>query len=161
MDLSSAFELSIFFFWSGLRDPIACSLLGGVWLQSQNSGYQVTRLCPIKIRVLLFPSTDGHGPFLSPPSEIPPSSLSSANFTVHLSLLLLPPLRLFVVYFLSSPWVPVVTRRPPVCLTGDRCHAAPGCLPIVPALDVLPSRPVWLVLLGLGVGGGRRRRTPR
>ena len=34
---------SFFFFGSGLRDPIACSLLG---FQSQNSGDGVTRLCP-------------------------------------------------------------------------------------------------------------------
>ena len=33
-----------FFFWSSLRDPIACSLLGGGIL-TQNSGYKITRLC--------------------------------------------------------------------------------------------------------------------
>ena len=33
-----------FFFWYGLRDPIACSLLGG-GIPSQNSDYKVTRLC--------------------------------------------------------------------------------------------------------------------
>ena len=112
------------------------------------------------IRLLLFPSTDGHGPFLSPPSKIPPSSLSSVNFPVHLSLLLLPPLRPLVVYLPSSPLAPVVTRRPPVRLTGGRCHATPGCLLITPTLDGLPPQPVRLVLLGLGVGGGRRRRPP-
>ena len=31
--------------WSGLRDPIACSLLGG-GIPTQNSGYGDTRLCP-------------------------------------------------------------------------------------------------------------------
>ena len=126
------------FFWSGFRDQIACSLLGGVWFQSQNSGYPVTNLCTIKIRVLLFPSTDGHVPFLSPPSEIPLSSLCSVNLPVHLSLLLLPPLPPFAIHFLSSLWAPVVTRRPPVWLTGGRCHAALGCIPSVPALDGFP-----------------------
>ena len=34
-----------FFFWSGLREPISCSLLGGV-IKYQNRGYKITRLCP-------------------------------------------------------------------------------------------------------------------
>ena len=33
-----------FIFWDGLRDPIACSLLGG-GIPSQKSGYKTTRLC--------------------------------------------------------------------------------------------------------------------
>ena len=66
------------------------------------------------IRVLLSPSTYVHGPFLSPPSKILLSSLYSAKLPLNLSLLLLPPLRPFVVYFPSSPWAPVVTRRSPV-----------------------------------------------
>ena len=40
-----------FLFWSGLRDYLACSLLGGI-IPSQNSGYKVTRLCPYCIMVL-------------------------------------------------------------------------------------------------------------
>ena len=40
------------FFWTGLRDPIACSKLGGRIL-TQNSGYKSTRLCPSKFRFLL------------------------------------------------------------------------------------------------------------
>ena len=36
----------------------------------------------------------------------------------------------------------------------------PGFLPSVPTLDGLPPQPVRLVVLGLGVGGGRRRRAP-
>ena len=43
---------SSFLFWSGLRDPIACSLLGG-GIPNQNSGYKSTRLCPSKFRFLL------------------------------------------------------------------------------------------------------------
>ena len=38
-------ELLLILFWSGLRDPIACSLFGG-GIPNQNSGYKVTRLCP-------------------------------------------------------------------------------------------------------------------
>ena len=34
-----------FFFWFGLRDPIACSLLGG-GIPSHKNGYKVNRLCP-------------------------------------------------------------------------------------------------------------------
>ena len=37
-------NLLFFFFWVGLRDPIACSLLGG-GIPSQKSGYKSTRLC--------------------------------------------------------------------------------------------------------------------
>ena len=33
------------FFWSGLHDHIACSLLGG-GIPTQNSGYRDTRICP-------------------------------------------------------------------------------------------------------------------
>ena len=40
------FKIFLFFLsWSGLCDPIACSLLGG-GIATQNSGYKVTRLCP-------------------------------------------------------------------------------------------------------------------
>ena len=37
--------LFFFFFWAGLHDPIACSLLGGV-ITPHNIGYTITRLCP-------------------------------------------------------------------------------------------------------------------
>ena len=49
---------------------------------------------------------------------------------------------------------PVVTRRPPVRLTGGRCHAAPGILASVPMFGGFPPRPVRLAVLGSGVGGG-------
>ena len=38
-------DLLLFFFGDGLRDRIACSLLGGGIL-SHNSSYKITRLCP-------------------------------------------------------------------------------------------------------------------
>ena len=65
---------------------------------------------------------------------------------MHLSLLLLPPLHPFFVYLLPPPVAPVVTRRPPVRLTGGRCHAAPGVLPSVPMFGGLPLRPVRLTV---------------
>ena len=43
-DFNIYLSFSFYFFWSGLRDSIACSLLGGI-IPSQNSGYTVTRLC--------------------------------------------------------------------------------------------------------------------
>ena len=50
---------------------------------------------------------------------------------VHLYLHLLPPLCPFVLYLPPArpppPGAPVVTCRPPICLTGGRCHAAPIC----------------------------------
>ena len=98
----SFFLFSSFFF--GLHDTIACSLLG---FQSQNSVYGVTRLCPFIIRIMCYvsPSTDGSGPPAFPPPIFPPSSLPSrAVFPrVHISLLLFPHLRPFVVYLPSPP----------------------------------------------------------
>ena len=45
------FFLFSFLFWAGLREYIACSLLGGI-IPSQNSGYRVTRLCTYFIVLL-------------------------------------------------------------------------------------------------------------
>ena len=42
---SGGCRIGYFFFWTDLRGPIACSLLGGA-IPTQNSGYGVTRLCP-------------------------------------------------------------------------------------------------------------------
>ena len=43
--LGTSYERTIFFFfWTGLCDPISCSLLGG-GIPSQNSCYKSTRLC--------------------------------------------------------------------------------------------------------------------
>ena len=130
-----------------------------VWFQPHNSGYGVTRLCIFLLRIMcyVFPSTDGSGPPLSPASEIPPHRvpcLQPICPRVYISHLLLPPLRPFVVYLPSPPVAPVVTPRPTVRLTGGRCHAALGVLSRVPMFEGLPSRPVRLVELGLGVGGG-------
>ena len=43
--LGTSYERTIFFFfWTGLYDPILCSLLGG-GIPPQNSGYKSTRFC--------------------------------------------------------------------------------------------------------------------
>ena len=55
--------------------------------------------------------------------------------------------------YVFPPVAPVVTRRPPE-LTGGRCHAAPGILSNVPMFLACSTRPVRLVVLGSGVGGG-------
>ena len=88
------------FFLTGLRDPIACSILGG-GIPTQNSGYKSTRLWPLFYLVLcatfpvlkwclwspLFPLRDSPG-FLA----------HQGTFPAHnLSLPLLPPLCPFVV----------------------------------------------------------------
>ena len=74
-----------------------------VWFQSQNSGYGVTRLCPFLLRIMCYVllSTDGSGPPLSSLSKIPlhqAPCIQPIFPRVHLSLLLLPPRRPFVVY---------------------------------------------------------------
>ena len=56
--------------------------------------------------------------------------------------------------FSAPPIAPVVTRRPPIRLTGGRCHAAPGVLASVSMFGGVPPRPVRLVVLGLVVGEG-------
>ena len=44
LDNIGAPDIEFFFFWTGLRDLIACSILGG-GIPTQNSGYESTRLC--------------------------------------------------------------------------------------------------------------------
>ena len=43
------FFFFFFFFWTGLSDPIACSIVGG-GIPTQNSDYKGTRLCTSKFR---------------------------------------------------------------------------------------------------------------
>ena len=55
--LSNNFQCPIrniffFFLWTVLRDPIACSILGG-GIPTQNSGYNSTRLCSSKFSFLI------------------------------------------------------------------------------------------------------------
>ena len=94
-------------------------------------------------------------PPLSPPRDSPARApcLQTSFPRVHLSPLLVPPLRPFFVYFSSPPVALVVTRRPSE-LTDGRCHAAPCVLSSVPMFVGFPPQPVRLEVLGLGVGGG-------
>ena len=118
-------------FWSGYRDQIACSLLGGF---SKPRTVATQSLSSVPNYDYMLCSTYGSGPPSLPPLRFPrPNSMSPDNFPTRASLS--PPLasspsvfRLFAV----SPVAPVVTRRPPVRLTGGRCHAAPGFLASVP-----------------------------
>ena len=105
------------------------------------------------------PSTDGSVPPPSPPSEIPPELLSlQISLPVHVSLP--PPLSSslsvcsFAVLLLGAP---VVTRRPPVWLTGGRCHVVSEsrCL-----MASLPNLCGWWYLARVWVEGRRRRHPP-
>ena len=99
-------------------------------------------------------------PSLSPLQDSPARApcLHTICSRVHLSLLLLPPLRPFFVYLSSPPVAQVVTRRP-LELTGGRCHAAPGVLSSVPMFEVLPPPNLcgWWYLARVWVEGRRRR----
>ena len=99
---------------------------------------------------------------LYPPSNIPPPELHvyKTFSRACISLLLFPPLCPFVVYLPSPPVAPVVTRRPPVRLTGGRYHAAPGVLSSVPMFEGLTPQPVRMVVLGSGVVGGAYETCP-
>ena len=81
-----------------------------------------------------------------PPPISPPSSLSSANLPARISLF--PPLS-------SSP---SVCLYPPSARMTDLMAA--GVSPSVPTFDGLPPRPMQLVVLGLGVGGGAQETAP-
>ena len=85
------------------------------------------------------------GPIPCPPSPLSPPLASSPSV-----------FRLFSV----SPVAPMVIRCPPVLLNGGRCHASPGVLDSVPMFGGLPPRPVRLVVLGSGVGGGAKDTAP-
>ena len=133
----------IFFLWTGLRDPIACSLLNG-GSPPQNCGYMITRLCPFIFRLFIFPSSkDGPGP-PSPPSKSHPGSLPSSPIFPHpLSLPLLPPIHPFL---FSRPFTsssagchPLSVRRKSTAfqLTAGQCHA-PGFLSSVPTYESFP-----------------------
>ena len=63
-------DLLIFFFlfWTGLCDPIACSIAGG-GIPTQNSGYKSTRPCPSRFRFATF----------SPPCSWPVVSLGDCS----------------------------------------------------------------------------------
>ena len=112
----------------------------GSFFQAQNSSYPVTRLCPYLELMCYVPRMDLFPLSLSPPRDSPARApcLQKIFPRVHLSLLLLPPLRPFFRLFAAPPVAPVVTRRPPVRLTGGRCHAAPGFLASVPMFGGLP-----------------------
>ena len=146
------------FFWSGHRDQISCSVLGGfpkprtAAIQSLESVPIVRIMCYVPLMALVPPLSSLPSPPWYPPARSP--CLQKIFQLVHVSPLLLPPLRPFSVYLPPPTVAPVVTRRPPVRLTGGRCHAAPGFLSSVLMFGGLPPRPVRLAVLGLGVGGG-------
>ena len=144
-----------FFFFYGLCDPLACSLLG---YQSQNSSYTVNILWPFLLRIMCYvlPSTDGSGPPSLPPPRFPlPSSMSPNNFPARASLS--PPLA-------SSPSVCCLFSVPPdsagfhppsTRMTDWRPVPCRPRFPVQrPNVEGLPTRPVRLVVLGSGVGGG-------
>ena len=129
-----------------------------MWLQSQNIGYGVTRLCPFLLRLMCYVPV--HLMALVPPlypSDLPPSKLLALHFNLPACASLFFPLDSFPsVYFLLDvppPVAPVVTWRPPVLLTGIWCHAVLVCLSSVLMLRFAP-RPVRLVVIGSVVDGG-------
>ena len=94
-------------------------------------------------------------PPLSPPRDSPVRApcLQPLFPRMHLSLLLLPPLRPFVVYFRPPS---SAGCHPPSARTTDwrPVPCCPRCPVQRPNVEGLPPRPVWLVVLGSGVGGG-------
>ena len=148
--------LSFSFFWSGHRDQVACSLLGGfskprtAATQSLDSVPIFRIMCYVPLMALVPPS-------LSPPPRFPRlSSMSPENLPARASLS--PPLASYLYVFrlfaAPPPVAPVVTRCPPVRLTGCRCHDTPSVLTSVPMFGGLPPQPMRLVLIGSGVGRG-------
>ena len=133
-----------FFFWSGNRDQIACSLLGG-FSKPRTAATQSLDSVPLLVSVLRFPV---HWWFWYPPlSPLLESTrapcLQPIYPHVYLSLLLFPPLCPFVI--MSSS--PQEFRLSPAIRLYDWLVA--GASPSIPMFDGLPPRPVRR--------GGKRR----
>ena len=111
--------------------PDSMLIIGWCWFQSPNSGYPVTRLCPLLVSLLLFPSTGGYGPPpLFPHPIVPQSSLSTANSPacVSLSSFLLS-VRVSLSAVRLYDWLGCSrcqSQRPNVCLRASLTCAAGG-----------------------------------
>ena len=98
--------------WSPWPDSL---LIIWWFFQAHSSGYPVTILCTLLVSVLLSPSTDGSGPPLSPPSDIPPELLVFSKFAracISLSS-----------SFLLSIRLSLSAVRPYDWLDGGRCQS--------------------------------------
>ena len=131
--------------WSPWPDIL---LIIGWFFQAQSSGYPVTRLCPLLVSVLLFPVHWWFwSPLLSPLRDSPRDRcLQPICSRVYLSLLLFPPLCLFV-----------FIRRQPVWLTRWRPVSVPSSRRL---LACLPDLYDWWYVARVWVEGQRRRRPP-
>ena len=80
--IGNTIEYDVLFFWSSHRYQIACSLLGG-FSKPITAAIQSLDSVPLLVRLMCYgsPSTDGSGPPLSPPSEIPPELLVYSQFS--------------------------------------------------------------------------------
>ena len=124
-----------FFFSTGLRDPIACSIVG-CGIPTQNSGYKSTRLCPSKFRCLLIcPSPSCSQPVVclgDRPSVLCPAPLCSTWPTLSLRLLL---------SFRDPIWFPVwLLLRLRLQYCRWLCHLFPHPLQVYSGLLPPPLR---------------------
>ena len=117
-------------------------------------------------KFLCIPVRDGSGPLLPPPSKIHPGSLPSwASF---------PSPTYFLPFCLLSVHISIFSRPPPAAsgpsssvrrkysslrMTADQCPLLVSC-PAAHNAGLHPPRPVRLVVLGLGVGGGTKETVP-
>ena len=118
-------------------------------------------------KFLCIPVRDGSGPLLFPHSKIHPGSLPSrASYPYPLS---------FLPFCLLSVHISVFSRPPPAAsfhsssvsrkatnppaATADQCPLLVSC-PAAHMQVCTPHRPVRLVVLGLGVGGGANEMAP-
>ena len=147
---------------TGLRDPISCSLLGGV-IPTQHNGYRITRLWTLFYLWCFFSCTEKMA--LVPP--LPPTRFTRVPCPIrHIARAysLSPPIAsspsVCCLFDCPTPVALVVTRRPPVkSLQPSDWLPADDMLPLVayPAsqwMKVCPARPVRMVVLGSGVSGG-------
>ena len=154
-------ERGIWWWLTGLCDPIACSIVGGGVL-TQNSGYKSTRLRPLFYLGYFFyrPQNMALFPPLPPPRFIrvpcPPRHIAR---TYSLSLPLLTPIRPFLVYLTvhlqQSRLSPVICPSEVFSLPTD--FRTMPCCPWFPVQRTevwrFNPQPVRLVVLGSGVGG--------
>ena len=112
------------FFWTGLNDPIACSLLGG-GSPSQNSGYKITRLFPFIFRLLVFPSSkDGSGPPLQDSHGFPALQCNFPTSSIF------PPITSSPSIFVQSTVLLQQLRLSPVVCPSEVYNLPTDCRPI-------------------------------
>ena len=136
-------------------------------VQSQNSGYKITRLCPFIFRLLRFPSSKyGSAPPLPPLQDLPRFLAFQCNLPASS---LSPSIAYYPSVFVKSPvhlqqrrGHPSSVRRESAFRRTSGQRPAPGSLSSVLTYESFPPDLCgWCYLVRVWVEGHRRWRPPR